>query len=102
MVIVDLQELEEQARLAAESIGGVVLEPEAILLIINEIRRMKSLLGEQRGYLTDMQGELLQLRAELVNALTRNATSERFAKPKNTNKVLKMKVVSKVAKENKI
>jgi proteasome assembly chaperone (PAC2) family protein len=71
MVIVDLQELEERARLAAESIGGVVLEPEALLLVISEIRRMKSQLGEQHGYLIDMRGELLQLRTELMVALAR-------------------------------
>ncbi|MDR2694792.1 MAG: hypothetical protein LBC79_00220 [Deltaproteobacteria bacterium] len=94
MVIVDLQELEERARLAAESIGGVVMEPEALLLVISEIRRMKSQLGEQNSYLTDMLGELLKLRTELMDALVRGQTS-RAAPAKKKGKMLKMKVIAK-------
>jgi hypothetical protein len=90
MIVVDLQELEERARIATESIGGVVMEPEALLLIIAEVRRMKSQLGEQHGYLTDMQGELLQLRTELVSALTHGHGAH-----KKKGKMLKMKVVAK-------
>jgi len=91
MVIVDLQELEERARLAGESIGGVVLEPEALLLIISELRRMKSQLGEQHGYLVGIQGELLQLRSEIADALTRQTRPP--AKPQKKAKMLKMRVV---------
>jgi len=87
MVIVDLQELEERAKIAAESIGGVVLEPEALLLIISELRRMKSLLGEQHSYLSGVRGELLQLRTEIADALTRRP------KPQRKAKMLKMRVV---------
>ena len=93
MVIVDLQELEDRARMAAESIGGVVLEPEALLLIISEIRRMKSLLGEQHGYLTNVRGELLQLRTELAGALARDPAAEHPATPQTKGKVIKMKIV---------
>jgi hypothetical protein len=92
MIVVDLQELEEQARTAIDSIGGVVLEPEALLLIISEIRRMKSELGEQHIHLTDVRGELLQLRTELVDAQARNH-ADRSAKPKKKGKTLKMRVV---------
>ena len=94
MVIVDLQELEERARIAAESIGGVVLEPEALLLVISEVRRMKAQLGEQHGYLTAMQGELLQLRTELMGALTRGPAAK-AAPLKKKGKMLKMKVIAK-------
>jgi hypothetical protein len=97
MIIVDLQELEERARNAAESIGGVMLEPGALLLIISEIRRLKAQLGEQHGNLTDMQRDLLQLRTELVDALTRGQTSEYAAKSVKKGKMLKMKVISKGA-----
>ena len=90
MIIVDLQELEERARIATESLGGVVMEPEALLLIIHEVRRMKSQLGEQQGYLTDMQGELLQLRSELIASLSRGPGATR-----KKSKMLKMKVVAK-------
>ncbi|MCL1985085.1 MAG: hypothetical protein FWG59_01360 [Betaproteobacteria bacterium] len=100
MVVVDLQELEDRALIASESIGGVVLEPEALLLIVSEIRRMKSLLGEQHDHLTDMRGELLQLRTELVSALTRGASPQRPPKSKKTSKVLKMTVVSKNTEKN--
>jgi len=98
MIIVDLQELEERARRATDSIGGVVMEPEALLLVINEVRRMKSQLGEQHNYLTDMRGELLQLRTELVDALARNP-AEHPETPKRQGKMLKMKVVSKSNKK---
>ena len=91
MVIVDLQELEERAHIAAESFGGVVIEPEALLLIINELRRMKSQLGEQQGHLTGVQGELLQLRTEIADALTRQ--TNRPAMPQKKAKMLKMRVV---------
>jgi len=91
MLIVDLQELEERAQLAAESIGGVVLEPDALLLIISELRRMKSQLGEQHTHLTGVQGELLQLRTEIADALTRR--TKRPAKPQKKAKMLKMRVV---------
>jgi len=70
MIIVDLKDLEERARMATESVGGVVMEPEALLLIINEIRRMKSQLGEQHDHLADMRGELLRLRTELIGMQT--------------------------------
>jgi len=92
MIIVDLQELEERARMATKSIDGVgvLLEPEALLLIISEIRRMKSQLGEQHNHLTGMQGELLQLRTELIGALTREPALE-----KKKGKMLTMKVVAK-------
>ena len=95
MVIVDLQDLEERARIAAESIGGVVLEPEALLLVISEIRRMKSQLGEQHGYLIDMQGELLQLRTELMAMPTRGQASKAAPPKKQGKKMLKMKVIAK-------
>jgi len=91
MVIVDLQELEERAHIATQSIGGVVLEPEALLLIISELRRMKSQLGEQHSYLSGVQGELLQLRSEIADALTRR--TKRFVKPQKQAKMLKMRVV---------
>ena len=95
MVVVDLYELEERARVATESIGGVVLEPEAMLLIISEIRRMKSQLGEQHGRLSDMREELLQLRTELVDMLTLGQAPQHAATPKTKGRLLKMKVVSK-------
>ena len=95
MIIVDLQELEERARLATESIGGVVLEPEALLLIVSEIRRMKTRLGEQQGQLSGMRNELLQLRAELLESLKRGNASENSAESKKKGKMLKMKVVAK-------
>ena len=91
MVIVDLQELEERAHVAAESIGGVVMEPEALLLVISELRRMKSQLGEQHSYLSGVQGELLQLRAEIANALMRQM--KRPTTPQKKAKMLKMRVV---------
>ena len=99
MVIVDLQDLEDRALAAAESIGGVVLEPEAMLLIVSEIRRMKDLLGEQHDHLTDMRGELLQLRTELVGALTRGV-SPQPSEPRKIGKVLKMTVVPKQTGES--
>ena len=92
MIIVDLHELEERARVATESIGGVVIEPEALLLIVSELRRMKSQLGEQHGHLTGVQGELLQLRTELANALTRQV-AKHSEQPQKKTKMLKMKIV---------
>jgi hypothetical protein len=96
MVVVDLQELENRARAATESLGGVVLEPEALLLVISEIRRMKLQLGEQHDHLSGMRNELLQLRTELVAALTRDPASEASKPPpKPKSKMLKMTVVAK-------
>jgi len=92
MIVVDLQELEERARIASESIGGVVIEAEALLLVISELRRMKSQLGEQHGHLTGVQGELLQLRTELANALAHQSV-KCPAKPQKIAKILKMRVV---------
>ncbi|MCL2123434.1 MAG: hypothetical protein FWH34_05025 [Desulfovibrionaceae bacterium] len=93
MIIVDLQDLENRARMTSESIGGVVLEPEAVLLIVSEIRRMKAALNEDHSHLTGMRDELLQLRTELINSITRSQTSQRPAKPKKNTKMLKMRVV---------
>jgi len=92
MIIVDLQELEERAQTAAASADSVMMEPEALLLIISEIRRMKSLLGEQHGHLAGVQGELQQLRTELANALTRQR-AQPPATPQKKTKMLKMRVV---------
>jgi hypothetical protein len=80
---------------AAESIGGVVLDPEALLLIISEIRRMKLQLGEHHGSLSGMRDELLQLRSELVAAMARDPASQSAAPPPKKGKMLKMKVVAK-------
>ena len=95
MLIVDLQELEERARIAADSVCGVVLEPESLLLLINEIRRMKLQLGEQCGHLSGMRDDLLQLRTELVAALARAPASKTPEPPKPKARMLKMKVVAK-------
>jgi hypothetical protein len=100
MIIVDLQELEDRARMAAESIGGVVLEPEALLLIISEIRRIKSQLGDQHGYLSGMRNELLQLRTALTDSLKRGPASGTPAAPTKKGKMLKMKVVARDATES--
>ena len=100
MIIVDLQELEDRARMASESIGGVVLEPEALLLIISEIRRMKSHLGEQHSHLSGMRNELLLLRTELLESLKRNQALENSGESKKKGKMLKMKVISKDSTEN--
>ena len=95
MIIVDLQELELRAKMCAQSIGGVALEPEALLLLISEIRRMKLQLGEQHGSLSGMRDELLQLRAELIAALRRDLALQPPAQDKAKGKMLKMKVVAK-------
>ena len=96
MIIVDLQELENRAQAASHSIGGVVLEPEAVLLIVSEIRRMKVQLGEQHGHLAGMQNELLQLRTELIGSLSRDLAQRRSIRPVQKAK-LKMKVITKDA-----
>ncbi|MDR0238759.1 MAG: hypothetical protein LBI88_00840 [Deltaproteobacteria bacterium] len=98
MVIVDLQDLEQRARLALETIGGVVLEAEALLLIVSELRRMKALLGEQHSNLSGMRNELLQLRTELVGSLERDHAGQNSVKPERKAK-LKIKVVAKDAEE---
>ena len=92
MIIVDLQELEDRARMATDSISGVVLEPEALLLIIHEIRRMKCELRKEHDHLTGMRDELLQLRTELVDK-GRSLDSEPHAKQKKKAKTLTMRVV---------
>ena len=97
MIIVDLQDLEYRARTASASIGGVVLEPDALLLIVSEIRRMKTQIGEQHSNLLVMRNELLQLRTELAGSPAYDEASEK--NPRQTK--LKMKVVAKGAKENK-
>jgi len=99
MVIVDLQDLEQRARLALDSIGGVVLEPEALLLIVNELRRMKALLGEQHSNWSGLRSELLQLRTELVGSLARDHAVQSSATPARKAK-LKIKVVAKDAEEH--
>ena len=83
-----------------ESIGGVVLEPEALLLIVSEIRRLKALLGEQHNSLSGMRNGLLELRTELAGSLARNGyAAQRPATPVRKAK-LKMKVIAKDAKEH--
>ena len=98
MIIVDLQDLENRARMTSDSIGGVVLEPEAVLLIVSEIRRMKGALNEDHSYLTGMQNELLQLRTELINSISQ--VSQRLAKPPKKTKMLKMRVVKDTKDDN--
>jgi len=99
MIIVDLQDLEERARMALESIGGVVLEPEALLLIVSEIRRLKVLLGEQHNNLLDMRNGLLELRTALAGSLTLNCAAKPPITPVRKTK-LKMQVIAKDAKEH--
>ena len=95
MIIVDLQDLENRAQMTSESIGGVVLEPEAVLLIVSEIRRMKAALNEDLSHLSGMRNELLQLRNELIKSIARSQDSLRLARPPKKAKMLKMKVVAK-------
>ena len=97
MIIVDLKDLEDRAQTALESIGGVMLEPEALLLIISEIRRLKTQLGEQHDNLSGMRNELLELRTELTSAHPGNQATV-AAKPSRKTK-LTMKVVAKDPKE---
>jgi Mg-chelatase subunit ChlI len=96
MVIVDLQDLEDQARMAAGSISGVVLEPEAMLLIVSEIRRLKVLLSRQDVCLTELRAELAQLRGMLTARVRHGAGSGQGGSQKKArNKVFSMKVNSR-------
>jgi hypothetical protein len=62
---------------------------------------MKFQLGEQRGLLTDMQGELLRLQAALVAELARGpAVGHPADTPKKRGKLLKMKVIQKEAQQH--
>ena len=98
MIVVDLQDLEQRARMAMDSIGGVVLEPGALLLIVNELRRMKAQLGEQHTNLSGMRNELLQLRTELAGSVAIGQAAQSAAKPPRKSK-LKIKVLAKDAQE---
>ena len=95
MIIVDLKDLEDQARAAAESAGVAALAPEALLLLISEVRRMKLQLEKQYDSLSGMRDELLQLRTELVALPGRGPASQSPAPPKTQGKMLKMKVLAK-------
>jgi hypothetical protein len=96
MVIVDLQDLEDQARMAAGSISGVVLEPEATLLIVGEIRRLKALLSRQDDCFAELRAELAQLRGMLTTRAGHGAGSGRGGQHKKfRHKVFSMKVNSR-------
>ncbi len=59
MVIVDLQDLEDQAQVSG---SGVVLESEAVLLIVGEIRRLRQALDDQQAALDEVREDLRRMR----------------------------------------